>query len=302
MSSESFSRQQLASRAARAGAVAFGIAACSPVSPLERRRYLDWLGRGDNAAMDYMARNIDLRFDPDGLLPGCRSIISFAFSYYHPDAPGTSDAIFARYALGDDYHDVLRARLNPVAEWIRETCDAETRICVDTAPLLERYWAERAGVGFRGLNGLLIVPGAGSWVLLAQILTTATLPADSPSRRSCGACRRCIEACPGQALRSDATVDARRCRSYLTIESRDPELPAGVKLGRRIYGCDICQEVCPWNQGVTPTLIPEFTPRPAILQLTRADIAAMTQDQFSLIFRRSAIKRAKLTGLHRNLH
>lgn len=250
--------------------------------------------------MDYMTRYPDLRTDPDGLLPGARSVISFAFPYYHPSAPGDSDVIFARYSLGDDYHDVIRARLSAVASWITSVCGGATRICVDTAPILERYWAQQAGVGFCGLNGLLIVPGVGSWVLLGEILTTAALPPDTPLLQSCGECRRCIEACPGKAIRPDRTVDARRCRSFLTIESRDPVLPDNISLGRRIYGCDICQEVCPWNATPAVTTIKEFFPRPEILSLTRRDILDMDQERFSLIFRKSAIKRAKLTGLHRN--
>ncbi len=250
--------------------------------------------------MDYMARYPQLRVDPDGLLPGARSVISFAFPYYHPSAPGTSDVIFARYSLGDDYHDVIRARLTPIAEWIAAECHAATRVCVDTAPLFERYWAQQAGIGFCGLNGLLIVPHVGSWVLLGEILTTAQIPPDSPSLQSCGECRRCIEACPGHAIRPDRTVDARRCRSFLTIESRDPILPDGISLGRRIYGCDICQEVCPHNARPAVTTIKEFLPRPEILSLTRRDILLMDQEHFSLIFRKSAIKRAKLAGLHRN--
>lgn len=301
MNLESFDKKELVSRAELIGAVACGIAPCAPVGKDESERLYEWIDSGCNASMDYMAKYTGLRVDPQGLLPGARSVISFAFPYYPPDTPGDSDAIFARYSLGDDYHDVLRKRLTVIAEWIQNEFNAETRICVDTAPILERYWAVRAGVGFRGLNGLIIVPGAGSWVLLGEILTTAPLPPDRPDTRSCGSCRRCVESCPGHAIRPDATVDARRCRSYLTIECRDPGLPDGINLGRRIYGCDICQEVCPWNAAPATTAIKEFFPRPEILALTRSEIIDMDQERFSLIFRKSAIKRAKLTGLQRNL-
>lgn len=251
--------------------------------------------------MSYMERYPGLRMNPDGLLPGSRSVISFAFPYFHPDAPGDSDVVFARYALGDDYHDVVRERLAPIAAWISSISGADTRVCVDTAPLFERYWAVRAGIGFCGLNGNLIVPEAGSWVFLGEILTTAVITPDAPLNQSCGECRRCIEACPGHAIRPDGTIDARRCRSFLTIESRDPELPQDVDLGRRIYGCDICQEVCPCNASPRVTTIEELFPRPSVISLTRDDILNMSQEQFSCIFRRSAVKRAKLAGLRRNV-
>lgn len=301
MSSELFSKAELKRRAEAAGAVACGVAACAPVDGEARDRFDRWIGDGCHAGMEYMTRYPALRFDPDGLLPGARSIISFAFPYFHPDAPGDSDAVFARYSLGDDYHDIIRARLADIALWLHETLGAATRVCVDTAPLLERYWAVRSGIGFRGLNGLLIVPGVGSYVLLGEILVTVELPPDSPSTRSCGSCRRCVESCPGHAIRPDGTVDSDRCRSYLTIECRDLELPDDVELGRRIYGCDICQEVCPWNASPAITSIREFFPRPEILALTRRDILDMDQERFSLIFRKSAIKRAKLAGLRRNV-
>lgn len=301
MNLESFNKDDLLKRAHEIGAATCGIAACTPVADKVRRTLLNWLGSKYHASMGYMERNIDLRFNPDRLLPGAKSVISFAFPYFHPDAPGSSDATFARYALGDDYHDILRTRLSHIAKWIEDTLNASTRICVDTAPVLERYWAVQAGIGFRGLNGMIIVPGVGSWVLLAEILTTAILPPDTPDTRSCGACRRCIDACPGQALRHDATVDARRCRSFLTIESRDETLPEGVNLGQRIFGCDICQEVCPWNSNPAHTSIEEFFPRPEILSLSRRDILEMDTERFSFIFRKSAVRRTKLSGLRRNI-
>lgn len=300
MNLESFSKDALLRQAAQAGAVACGVAPCEPVDSKVLDTFRRWIDSGSHASMDYMTRYPDLRANPVGLLPGARSVISFAFPYYHPSAPGRSDVIFARYSLGDDYHDVIRDRLSAVASWITSVSGGQTRICVDTAPILERYWAQRAGIGFCGLNGLLIVPGIGSWVLLGEILTTAVIPPDVPLLQSCGECRRCIEACPGHAIRPDRTIDARRCRSFLTIENRDPVLPDSVSLGRRIYGCDICQEVCPWNAAPAVTAIKEFLPRPEILSLTRRDILGMDQQRFSLIFRKSAIKRAKLTGLRRN--
>lgn len=274
-----------------AGAVACGVAEAGMVDIDGYRR---WVAQGRHAGMGYLEKYDDVRADPRLLLPGARSIVAAAFSYYCPETQG--DLRWARYALGDDYHEVLRRRLTPVAEAI-EAEGYQARICVDTAPLRERYWAQRAGIGFKGRNGLLIVPGAGTWCLLGFIVTTMPLEPDQPMERQCDGCGRCIAACPGHALDGTGMLDARRCRSYLTIESRDDTVP---KLGKRVYGCDICQEVCPHNQNVTLTTIPEFMPRPEILALTKGDILEMDQARFSAIFSHSPIKRAKLTGLQRN--
>ena len=301
MSSVSLDKNELQRRAYGVGAVACGVARCEPVGASAEEEFVCWLESGCHASMDYMARHTDLRMDPEGLLPGCRSVISFAFSYFYPDSTVESDVVFARYALGDDYHDVIRRRRGEVAQWISETTGAETRVCVDTAPLLERYWAVRAGIGFRGLNGLLIVPEAGSWVLLGEILTSAVIEPDRPNKESCGECRRCQVACPGKSINGDGTIDSRRCRSYLTIESREERLPEGLNLGKRIYGCDICQEVCPWNRKPLVSTISEFAPRNEIVALSRQDIVEMDQERFSAVFRKSAIKRAKLSGLRRNV-
>ena len=174
---------------------------------------------------------------------------------------------------------------------------AQCRVTVDTAPLRERYWAVEAGLGFIGVNNQLIIPGTGSWVLLGEIITTLPLDADEPCRLSCDGCMRCVKACPGRALDGHGGMDAGRCMSYLTIEFRG-EGPIGC--GDRIYGCDICQEVCPHNSCSSPSKIPAFTPRESILSLTRDDILTMEQGEFSRIFTHSAIKRTKLAGLRRN--
>ena len=183
---------------------------------------------------------------------------------------------------------------------MEEATGCATRVCVDTAPLRERYWASKCGVGFRGLNGHLIVPGKGSYMLLGEILATAPLPSTPALDRDCGLCRRCVAACPAGALRPDGTVDARRCLSYLTIEHRGA-LPEGTDLHGRLYGCDACAMACPHNACSTaPETLPELRPRAAVAALTAREAAVMTQEQFSAIFTHSAIKRAKLAGLQRN--
>lgn len=276
------------------GACAVGFASAAGVDIADTEAYRRWLAEGLHGEMLYLEKYPDIRTSPGELLYGARTVISAAFSYNHPSA--TQGALrWARYALGDDYHEVVRRRLSEVAARL----PGESRVCVDTAPLRERYWAVKAGIGFRGLNGMVIIPGAGSYVVLGEILTTLDIEPDEPLGYGCDGCRRCIEACPGHALDGTGGMDARRCRSYLTIEYRGGELPALT--GGRIYGCDICQEVCPHNQNITAQGLPEFTPRESILALTAADILSMPQPAFSAIFTRSAIKRTKLTGLRRNV-
>jgi len=300
---------------ADAGVFKSGVASLSePVGPESILRYNRWIADGRHATMSYLEKYPDLRRDPRRLLEGAQSLISCAFNYYYPPADKPSPLKWASYALGDDYHDVIRERLGRVTRLITSSTGAECRICVDTAPLRERYWAVRAGLGFIGLNNQLIIPGAGSRFFLGEIITTLPLAADSPCTQTCGGCRRCIDRCPGKALdtietvnnydgRSVATtegrIDSRKCLSYLTIEHRGP-LPEGLNPGRRIYGCDECQDACPHNADSPVSTIHEFRPRPEILRLTAADISAMNQEEFSSLFRRSAIKRAKLAGLQRN--
>lgn len=279
------------------GAVAAAFAPCVPVDDAHVALYDQWLGRGAHAGMEYMERYGDIRRNPALLLEGARSLLCCAFPYAQNAAERSP--LFSDYAVGDDYHEVLRRRLGPVAELMQTIVPgSQTRICVDTAPLRERYWAWRAGIGFIGLNNQLIVPGKGSKVFLAEILWTATADYGTPLDMDCGRCGACVQACPGHALDGKGSIDCNRCLSYLTIEHRD-ELPEWLSLPQRIYGCDVCQDVCPHNCHAVAAL-PEFRPRPAVLALTRTDIAGMTQAQFSTIFTHSAVKRAKLTGLRRN--
>ena len=292
-----FAARRLPALLKEAGAAAWGIADCTDgVDAADTAAYTRWLERGCHAGMDYMARNRDVRTTPALLLPGARSMICCAFSY-EPPQPGT---VIAAYALGTDYHEVIRSRLGQVARAMEEATGCQTRVCVDTAPLRERYWASKCGVGFRGLNGHLIVPGKGSYILLGEILTTASLPSTPALDRDCGMCRRCVAACPAGALQPDGTVDARRCLSYLTIEHRGP-FPEGTELHGRLYGCDACAMACPHNACATGSeTVPELLRRPAVAALDAAAAAVMTQEQFSTIFTHSAIKRAKLAGLQRN--
>lgn len=286
-----------------AGAVATGIAKARPVDQEAESLYQSWINTGRHGEMEYMERYAEVRHDPRLLLDGAEYIIVAAFNYYTPAnhggaVAGSSGPLkWARYALGRDYHEEIRERLSAVAGEITSITGAQCRVTVDTAPLRERYWAVEAGLGFIGVNNQLIIPGTGSWVLLGEIITTLPLEADEPCRLSCDGCMRCVKACPGRALDGHGGMDTGRCMSYLTIEYRG-EGPIGC--GDRIYGCDICQEVCPHNSCASPSEIPAFTPRESILSLTRDDILSMEQGEFSRIFTHSAIKRTKLAGLRRN--
>lgn len=298
---------ELRRRLKDAGVFKSGIARVEAVDADTVTGYDRWLSEGMNGEMAYLEKYHDIRSNPALLLPGARSVVSCAFNYWW--GPVDSPLRWASYALGDDYHDVVRGRLQSVADAITAETGAECRVCVDTAPILERYWAVRSGVGFIGLNQQLIIPGAGTHFFLGEIITTLDLTPDAPCTLTCGECRRCLHACPGGALRendkapgnpaTEITLDSRRCLSYLTIEYRG-EFPDGTRPGKHIYGCDVCQEVCPHNRKAPLSDIEEFRPRPAILRLDTEAILAMRQEDFSAIFRKSAIKRTKLTGLRRN--
>ncbi|MDE6853531.1 MAG: tRNA epoxyqueuosine(34) reductase QueG [Muribaculaceae bacterium] len=279
-----------------AGACAAGFARIAPVPDGIAALYDDWIAAGRHGSMAYMENYSDIRRNPSMLLENARTLLSCAFFY-----GDSSSGLFADYAAGSDYHDVLRRALAPVAAYL-DGISPGTRICVDTAPLRERFWATRAGVGYIGLNNQLIVPEVGSAVFLAEILWTGELEPDvSFEDRTCCQCGACQRACPQQALDGTGGLDASRCLSYLTIEHRG-ELPAGLMLPSRIYGCDICRYVCPEGRPSGPVVrLDDFRSRPEVIALTPDDIRGMTQSDFSRIFKGSAVKRAKLAGLLRNV-
>ena len=279
-----------------AGACRVGFAAAGPVGDSTRRRYDSWIAGGRHAGMAYLGRYGDVRSDPRLLLDGAATVISCAFDY----RPSRRHPLFADYSLGEDYHDVLRSRLTAAAEVICSRYGGLTRICVDTAPIRERYWAARAGVGVIGLNGLIIVDGIGSKVFLAEILWTGEVGPDlSRHADICMNCGACVRACPGRALGGDMTLDARSCNSYLTIEHRG-DLPAGLSLDGRIYGCDICQDVCPHNRAAGSTAIAEFAPSDALMALDIDALRGLDAGAYRSLFRHSAVRRAKLPQLLRN--
>lgn len=280
-----------------AGAAAVGFAEAAPVSEHEERIYRTFLAEGRQAGMTYLARNAALRSDPRTLLEGARTVISLAFSYW----PGKEVAIkapVALYALGRDYHKALRTALRPVCREIESHYDCQTRICVDSAPLAERYWAWKAGLGVNGLNGCLIVPGVGSFVVLAEILTTLEIESDKPAESDCGRCGRCLKACPTGALCHNG-VDARKCISYLTIEHKG-DWPEGTDGYGSLFGCDRCQTVCPHNRNPAPARLTDFSPRQAVLDLTARRCLKLTDEEFTTLFAGNPLARAGAEGLQRN--
>lgn len=308
MSASDDYREKIRAEALATGASDVGFAAASEVDAQFLSQYADWLSRGDNATMEYMERHAALRRHPALLLEGCRTVISLAFPYYTPESytpERRSEALpaIARYALSRDYHKALRKRLKPLCGFIENNYGGATRTCVDTAPLPERYWALKSGIGRAGMNGCVITERGGSYVFLAEILTTLEIEPDIPQNETCLRCGACVRTCPTKALRADGTIDARRCLSYLTIEHRGLLSPEQQKIlaspeGRdTLYGCDRCQQCCPHNRGIAPEVIPDFKPRADIRALTAADIAGMTEQDWDLLTRGSAMRRADFPAM-----
>jgi len=288
--------------AREAGFELAGIATLAPAATAAA--YRRWLDRGDHAGMAWMARNVEVRSDARRLLPGARSALVVAAPYRGRETPADETGSIwprvARYAHGGDYHDALRARLEPVAEAIRALFPgAATRVCVDTAPLLERELAARAGIGAVGKNTNLLHPRLGSWFVLAEILTSVELAPDAPVADLCGECSRCLDACPTAALPAPYRLDATRCLSYWTIEHRGP-IPEELRPHLRdwVFGCDVCQQVCPWNRDEAAGDGGEARPRPAPLDL--AGLLSIDEEECRDRFRGTALLRARREGLRRN--
>jgi epoxyqueuosine reductase len=272
----------------------------------ERARLEEWLARGLHAEMEWMARGVGRRTDPRELLPGARSVVVVALNYFtpheHSNDPGTGK--ISRYAWGDDYHDVLGERLKALLAFVRELApEAQGKVCVDAQPAMDKAWAARAGLGWIGKHTNLITRDYGSWVFLGELLFDIELEYDEAREEDhCGTCTLCVEACPTGAIIEPYVLDSARCISYATIELRAPELPDEVAGGLEgwLYGCDICQDVCPWNRFEQPTGETRFEPRPGSVNAPLEEIAALTHDAYVERFRRSPVKRAKLAGLRRN--
>lgn len=292
--------------ALRLGFSACGLAPAAPVDRLHADAFRRWTGEGQQAGMDYMARHEDLRLDPRLLAEDCRTVVSVALNYRPPTELPEGRLQIAWYAYGQDYHDVVREKLRRLLETLQQEWPEgglSGRVCCDTAPVLERYWAWRCGIGWLGRHTQLTVPRAGSAFFLGEILLNREADCyDSPMDSLCGGCTRCVDACPTQAITPDGRLDARRCLSYLTIENRGP-IPdeAAARMYPYFYGCDRCLKACPHLRSGTPTRETAFAPRPELLDMTDDDWYALDVEQYRRLFKGSAVKRAKFEGLKRNL-
>jgi epoxyqueuosine reductase len=295
--------QRLKMKADELGFSAIGIVPAEVLNE-EGSHVHEWLARGYHASMRWLERDAEKRVDVTKVLPNAKSVLCVALNYYTPSRHADSPAIgkISRYAWGDDYHDVVTTRLEKLYEFIKSEIPGVTgKIYVDTGPVMEKVWAARAGIGWVGKHTNVITKKFGSWVFLGEILIDAELEYDTPMLDHCGTCTACLDACPTQAIIQPYVLDTNKCISYLTIEHRG-ELPKEIvsNFQNWIYGCDICQDVCPWNRFQVETEEPAFQPREANLAPPLTEVAELTQSEFSSRFRKSPIKRTKHSGLTRN--
>jgi epoxyqueuosine reductase len=266
----------------------------------------EWLSRGYHGEMKWIERDPAQRADPRQLFPQARSVVVVAMNYYtpHQHSVGGATGKVSRYAWGDDYHDVVGEKLRALLIWIKDQWpDADGKICVDIQPTMDKAWAERAGLGWIGKHTNLITRDFGSWVFLGELLLNLELDYDEVAvADQCGSCTLCLDACPTEAIAEPYVVDANLCISHATIESRAAEISPEVadRLEGWLYGCDICQDVCPWNQMTPATTELRFEPRDGNVNASLPEILELTPEAYAARFRRSAMKRAKLTGLQRN--
>jgi len=290
--------------AARLGFESCGISIARPLDD-DARRLEKWLQNGFHGKMQYMENHFDLRTDPAKLVPGAKSVITLLFSYY-PSQSQTADAPkISKYAWGKDYHYVIKDKLKEFLQSIRDNIgEVEGRGFVDSAPVLERSWAVNSGLGWIGKNGNMITKNGGSYFFISTLITDLELIADAPfATDHCGTCTRCMDACPTHALVSPKEVDGSRCISYLTIELKDALIPSEMhaKMDGWMFGCDVCQDVCPWNRFSKPNTELSFRPIPEILNLSLNEWEAMTEETFRKVFKNSPLKRSKFAGIQRNI-
>jgi len=270
----------------------------------EHERFSEWLGRGYHGQMGWLARDPEQRADSRKLFAAARSVIVVALNYYTPHQHADQPGKVSRYAWGDDYHNVVGDKLRQLLTWIKaQWPDAEGKVCVDIQPMMDKAWGARAGLGWIGKHTNLITEEFGSWVFIGELLLNLELNYEQMQiADQCGACTLCLDACPTGAITEPYVVDSNLCISYATIESRAPQIANEVagKLEGWLYGCDICQDVCPWNQMTPATNEPGFEPRPGNVNASLSEVLTLTPETYAARFRHSAMKRAKLAGLQRN--
>lgn len=270
----------------------------------EAPRLEKWLGENLNGKMSYMERNFDKRLDPTLLVPGAKTVVSLLYNYYQQEIPAVSnDFKLSKYAYGEDYHKVVKDKLYELLVFILDHIgEVNGRAFVDSAPVLEKAWAVKSGLGWHGKNGNIIRKGHGSYFFLAELIIDLPLLSDGPVTDHCGACTACMDACPTQAIYAPHQVDGSRCISYLTIELKD-EIPSEFKnaTGNWIFGCDVCMDVCPWNRFAQKNNEPRFNPNDSLMTLRKEDLLELTQGTFDKVFKGSAVERAGYNGLKRNI-
>ncbi len=271
----------------------------------DAHRLETWLHKGMHGTMDYMQKHFDLRTDPTKLVPGAKSVITLLVNYFPSQIQQNNAPQVSKYAYGKDYHDIIREKLNHFFELLNEKIGAiHGRGFVDSAPVLERAWAQKSGLGWIGKNGNLINKKQGSYFFIASLITDLQLiPDDAGVKDYCGTCTKCIDACPTEAILPNKVVDGSKCISYFTIELKDALIPQKMKgtFDNWLFGCDVCQDVCPWNSFAKPTTDDGFKPIKEILSYSSTDWNELTEEKFKIIFSKSPLKRSKFEGIRRNL-
>lgn len=271
----------------------------------EAKRLETWLKNDFHGKMSYMENHFDKRLDPRLLVDNAKSVVSLLLNYYPEESIQPIDAPkISKYAYGKDYHDVIKSKLQELFEFIHEEIgEVGGRVFVDSAPVMDKAWAKKSGLGWIGKNTNLIHPKNGSFFFIAEMILDIDLVPDGPMKDYCGTCTRCIDACPTDAIVQPYIVDGSRCISYLTIELKDEIIPSEFKgkMDNWMFGCDICQDVCPWNRFSKPTKEQAFNPHEALLKMNKKDWQDLTEEVFQELFRKSAVKRTKFKGLKRNI-
>ena len=271
----------------------------------DARRLETWLNKGMHGSMQYMENHFDLRIDPSKLVPGAKSVITLLLNYFPSQHQDPAAPKIASYAYGNDYHEVIREKLTRFLAEIKQSIgEVAGRGFVDSAPVLERSWAQRTGLGWIGKNGNLINKQGGSFFFIATLIIDLELNYDDPYAKDyCGSCTKCIDSCPTDAILPNKVVDGSKCISYFTIELKETLIPETMKgkFDNWMFGCDVCQDVCPWNRFSSPTSEINFTPIPAILNFSTSDWEELTEENFKIIFKDSPLKRSKFSGIKRNL-
>jgi epoxyqueuosine reductase len=282
-----------------------GIAKAQVLSE-DAKRLESWLSKGFNGNMQYMENYFDVRIDPSKLVPNAKSVITLLLNYFPSEKQNGDAPKISTYAYGNDYHEVIREKLKMLLQLIKvEIGEVNGRGFVDSAPVLERSWAQKSGLGWIGKNGNLINKQSGSYFFIATLIVDLPLQYDNVMVKDfCGTCTKCIDSCPTEAILPNKVVDGSKCISYYTIELKDALLPNAMqgKFDNWMFGCDVCQDVCPWNKFSSPTKEINFTPLPQILNFTTTDWEELTEESFKTIFKHSAIRRTKFGGIKRNLN